>query len=255
MSLTSRTRELTAEERAALEDQRDFLLRSLDDLEEERAAGDVDDDDYEALRQDYTARAARVIRAIEAQRTRVAASSPSPARRKLVVAVAGVALFAIGAGVLVAQSTGRRATADQITGDIRTTTRQELSLALELAAEGEYGEAIATYDEVLDSQPDNVEAMTYKGWVQVLAGDVSEGVVDLVEASRLEPEYPDAHAFLAVAFWQLSQADPDRADYFIDLAWRSLDRLEALDPPPDLAEQIAPLRAEIEAAAEGAPPG
>ena len=31
---------------AALEEQRDFLLRSLDDLERERAAGDIDEDDY-----------------------------------------------------------------------------------------------------------------------------------------------------------------------------------------------------------------
>jgi tetratricopeptide (TPR) repeat protein len=253
MSLTSRWRELTAEERSALEDQRNFLLRSLDDLEEEHAAGDVEDDDYEALRQDYTARAARVIRAIEAQRTRVAAASPRPARRKLIVVLAGVVLFAIGAGVLVAQSTGRRSEADQITGDIRTTTREELSLALELAAEGEYGEAIATYDEILDSQPDHVEARTYKGWVQVLSGDVSEGIVDLVEASRIEPDYPDAHAFLAVTFWQLSRADTDRADYFVDLASRSLDRLDALDPPPDIAELIAPLRAQIEGATEGTP--
>src|SRR5690606_37957028 len=41
----------------ALEEQRDFLLRSLDDLEREREAGDLDDDDYQALKDDYTARA------------------------------------------------------------------------------------------------------------------------------------------------------------------------------------------------------
>jgi hypothetical protein len=34
--------------RAPLEEQRDFLLRSLDDLEREHDAGDIDETDYEA---------------------------------------------------------------------------------------------------------------------------------------------------------------------------------------------------------------
>ena len=48
------------------EEQRDFLLASLRDLERERAAGDVDTADYEALRSSYTARAADIIRRLEA---------------------------------------------------------------------------------------------------------------------------------------------------------------------------------------------
>lgn len=52
---------------AELEEQREFLLRSLDDLEAERAAGDVDDRDYGALRDGYTARAAAVLRALDAR--------------------------------------------------------------------------------------------------------------------------------------------------------------------------------------------
>ena len=46
-------------EQSPLEDQRDFLLRSLEDLEREQAAGDVDQHDYEVLKDDYTARAQR----------------------------------------------------------------------------------------------------------------------------------------------------------------------------------------------------
>ena len=48
-----------------LEEQRDHLLASLDDLDAEYEAGDLDDDDYRTLRADYTARAAAVIRAID----------------------------------------------------------------------------------------------------------------------------------------------------------------------------------------------
>ena len=51
---------------AELEEQRRFLLRSISDLDREHHYGDVDDHDYETLRDGYTARAASVLRAIEA---------------------------------------------------------------------------------------------------------------------------------------------------------------------------------------------
>ena len=41
------------------------MLDSLEDLERERAAGDLSDADYGALRDRYTQRAAEVLRAIE----------------------------------------------------------------------------------------------------------------------------------------------------------------------------------------------
>ncbi len=44
------------EARTAQEEERDFLLRSLDDLESERAAGNIDDETYQRLHDDYTAR-------------------------------------------------------------------------------------------------------------------------------------------------------------------------------------------------------
>ena len=39
---------------AALEEERRFLLRSLNDLEREHDAGDVDDLDYQSLKDGYT---------------------------------------------------------------------------------------------------------------------------------------------------------------------------------------------------------
>ena len=64
-----------------LEEERDFLLRSLDDLDRERAAGDLDPADYVALKEDYTARAAAVLRAIDHGAGRGAPSEPAtPAR-------------------------------------------------------------------------------------------------------------------------------------------------------------------------------
>jgi hypothetical protein len=48
--------------RSILEEERDFFLRSLRDLEAEHDAGDIDDIDYAALHDDYTVRAADVLR-------------------------------------------------------------------------------------------------------------------------------------------------------------------------------------------------
>ena len=73
---------MTPEERAIREEERDFLLASLDDLERERAAGDVTDDDYRALKESYTARAAAVLRELDAGEFGQVADDESPERRR-----------------------------------------------------------------------------------------------------------------------------------------------------------------------------
>jgi tetratricopeptide (TPR) repeat protein len=226
------TRPLDPDALAALEEQRDFLLRSLDDLEREHDAGDVDETDYRTLKDDYTARAARTIRAIESHQARVAAARPHRSWRRLVLVVAAVGAFALLAGVMVAQSAGRRGAGDQITGDIRESTRAKLDEAVTLASQQRYDEAIAIYDEVLADQPGNVEAMTFKGWFQWQSGD-GQGVVTLVEAAELDAAYPATHAFLAVVFERLGRPDTARLE---------LDRLDALDPPPEYRDLTAALR-------------
>jgi hypothetical protein len=47
-----------------LDDELDFLLNSLRDLEKEREAGDIDDVDFETIRDGYVARAAALSREI-----------------------------------------------------------------------------------------------------------------------------------------------------------------------------------------------
>ncbi len=231
------TGRLDPDQLAALEDQRDFLLGSLEDLERERAAGDVDEHDYLALKDDYTARAAAVLRAIDAGRPRPAAVAPARSRGRTAAVLAGVVAFAVLAGVLVAQSSGRRDANDTITGDIRQSVTQKLNEAGRRSAEGDLEAALELYDEVLEEQPTNVEALTYKGWLLTLSGEQEAGLTALIEAATTDPDYPDVHAFLAVVLLRGG---------LVDEAERELDRLDALDPPPAIRELTEGLRQQID---------
>lgn len=223
---------------ASLEEERDFLLSSLEDLEREHAAGDLDDHDYEGLRDDYTARAARVLRAIEAGAAPAPVPEPQRDRRRTVALVALVALFAVVAGVLVAQSVGRRDPGDTATGGVRQSVTEKLNEAGRLLGTDAEA-ALRLYGEVLDEDPDNVEALTYRGWGLYLSGEAGDGLTSLIEAATNDPSYPDAHAFLAIVFYR---------NGLLDEAGRELDRLDALDPPTQIRELTDGLRAQVDAA-------
>lgn len=230
MSMTDR------DQQAELEDQRAFLLRSLEDLEREHAAGDVDEHDYRALKDDYTARAAAVLRAIEAATPDSPQAGPRRSRRRTAAVVAGILVFAALAGVLVAQGSARRDAGDIITGGLPQSITQKLNEAGRLGAEGDLDAAIGLYDEVLEEQPANIEALTYKGWLLTLSGEQQAGLTTLIEAATTDPEYPDVHAFLAIVFLRAG---------LVDAAARELDRLEALDPPAVMRELTDGLREQI----------
>src|SRR5205814_289799 len=98
---------LDPDDRGELERERDFLLKSLDDLETERAAGNIDDASYTELHDDYTARAAATIRALRDGVDARAAPPAVPWRRRGLV-VAGIVAFAVLAAVSLAAALGAR---------------------------------------------------------------------------------------------------------------------------------------------------
>jgi tetratricopeptide (TPR) repeat protein len=159
--------------------------------------------------------------------------------------VGGVVLFAVAAGLLVAQFSGRRQAGETLTGDIRESTRTQLDDARAAIQQGRYDEAIEIYDDLLVERPDSVEALAYKGLAQIGQGDM-EGVVTLIDAAELDPDYPDTHYFLAGAFATAGRYDSALAE---------LDRFDALDPPPDLEAEAADLRAQLVAAVAGSAGG
>ena len=198
---------------AELEEERRFLLRSLDDLEREHDAGDVDDDAYETLRDGYTVRAAAVLRQIEDGRARLA---PAPPRRwgRLVAIAASVLVLSVAIGYALAGAFGERGANQQITGfDPGNDARTVLASAREALNGNEFSIANSLFARVVQMERErgveNVEAITYFGWTLALqvraeSADVAADPrldaarVALRQATEIDPDYADPNCFLSI---------------------------------------------------------
>jgi tetratricopeptide (TPR) repeat protein len=221
-STSARRRELDPDALAALEEERDFLLRSLEDLEREHAAGDVDDSDFEELKDDYTARAAAAIRAIEDRTAAVKSLRPQRDWQRTALGLVLVGALAVGASWLVFRNAGTRAPGQGLTGDIRQdssnlilqaqglTGQAQASLQVGDSAKAlkQFESAVQAYDKALEISPENVQAMTYRGWVlhtialssePSVAADLDRQALEyLDEAIAIDPLYSDARVFRAI---------------------------------------------------------
>ncbi|HEX4819759.1 MAG TPA: hypothetical protein VFV00_06090 [Acidimicrobiales bacterium] len=236
MTETRRVVRLDADALAALEEQRSFLRRSLEDLEREREAGDLDAEDYRTLKHDYGARLESVQRAVEEGKAEFAASRTPGRRGRTALITVGVIVFALICGVVVANQAGRRDNGATVTGAISQTARERNAQCLDMARDKPM-DAVKCYSAVLQDAPDNVEALTYRGWIRVISGD-NQGLTDLRQAVMVDGTYPDVHAFLAIVLFQAGcPAD----------AATELKRLDALNPSPLIQQQIdgADLRKKI----------
>ena len=171
---SSRRRELDPDVLAALEEERDFLLRSLQDLEREHAAGDVDDSDYEELKDDYTARAAAAIRAINDRTAAVKSLRPPRNWKRTALALVLVGVVSVGAGWIVFRNAGARAPGQGLTGDARQDSANLILQAQGLTGQAQaslqtgdfakalkqFESAVQAYDKALEISPQNVQAMT-----------------------------------------------------------------------------------------------
>lgn len=178
-------------------EERDFLLRSLRDLDAELAAGELSEADYAQLHDQYTARTAAVLRALEEGGTQADADrfarAAGPGRWMRWVAV--LLVLAMVAGYGVASVAGERGADDALTGTVAESEADPLDRAARLLGEGRAADALRVYDEVLAADPDNAEALAYRGWVLHLAGLSKEGLVSIDRAVAVAPTYPDARFF------------------------------------------------------------
>ncbi|HVM08625.1 MAG TPA: tetratricopeptide repeat protein [Acidimicrobiales bacterium] len=216
-------------ELAELEEQRAFLLRSIEDLDAEFEAGDIDEADYRSLRDDYTARAAAVIRRLEAtDPTPRSERTPPPQRRSRLVWAAGVLVVALGAGWLVAAAAGERVDGQAATGSLPEASTDRIARAQRLVREGEVLEAIKVYDELLRDDPDNPVALAERGWLisRVDPSLVDRGLASIDKAIDVDPGYAEAYFYRGMILLQAKQDNAGAAAAFSKA-------LES-DPPPDL---------------------
>ena len=269
--------------REQLERERDFLLRSLDDLERERDKGTIDDESYERLHADYTARAAAVIRAL---RDGVDARPKAPpiSKRRRVLTIVGVAAFGVLAAVALAAALGARLPGDTSSGNsggeaatsANLTVRERMErlqqrveanpddvasrllLAQFLEASRNYAGALEQYDEVLARDPSNAVAEAQAGRILYITAEqavkAAPGQVDaLVQQSRarldhavsLDPMYADARFFRAIV---LANEYGDFAT-----AQSDLQRYIVLAPSGSFVNQARDLLAQVTNAIEGTP--
>lgn len=175
---------------ASLESERDFLLRSIKDLESEREAGNLDDDRYRELKDDYTARAAAVLRSIEEGREAAMAAPPVPKKRKLLTGGAILA-FVLVAALALAAATGTRHDGQTMTGNAQS-GQPESPEARRAALE----------QQVKDHPDDPTAHLVYARYL-LEQQDWTEAVKQYLTAAKLDPKNPEANAY---AGWMLFQA-------------------------------------------------
>ncbi len=200
-------------DRTQLAAERNFLLRSIADLDAEQAAGDLAAKDYTALRDDYIARTATIMRTLEGTLGVSSAASRENVQsswKRSAITVAACLVVAAVAGVALANAVGSRRAGDPLSGSLPTTTADRLARASELIGQGEAVEAVKLYDQILADDPQQPAALAYKGWIVRLAGLKAEGLAYEDRAVAADPSYPDAHFFRGMMLWQ-DKSDPSGA--------------------------------------------
>jgi tetratricopeptide (TPR) repeat protein len=231
-------------DRAALAAERDFLLRSLDDLEDERAAGNVDDGTYQLLHDDYTARAAAVIRSLEAGRDLTPAEPPASSKVMRAVTVGGMIVFAVVAAFVLTRTVGQRRSGQTITGNGQiasgTTTDTDpgpvlaravktnpksyaahIAYARYLLQASDFTDAIHEFGAAARLDPSQPEPPTYAGWAAALLAQpvtdsktrstlLTAALERIDEVIKAHPKYPDAYALKGVALFRM-QGDAKKA--------------------------------------------
>ena len=262
VSSSARRRELDPDALAALEEERDFLLRSLEDLEREHAAGDVDDSDFEELKDDYTARAAAAIRAIEDRTAAVKSLLPQRNWQRTALGLVLVGALAVGASWLVFRNAGTRAPGQGLTGDIRQDSSNLILQAQGLTGQAQaslqagdstkalkqFESAVQAYDKALEISPENVQAMTYRGWVLhtialsselSVAADLDRQALEyLDEAIAIDPLYSDARVFRAILERNAGEFGAAKAD---------LDAIDMNAIPMYMIQMVNSLREDVAA--------
>ena len=172
--------------------------------------------------------------------------------------VAGVCLvgaMAVGAGAVVATSSGQRVAGQPASGSISGSVSADVGRARELFSQGRTLDALKLYDSVLQRQPDDAEARAYRGWLlfqvsrsqQAPADLTDRALASLDKAVSVDPRFPDAHFFRG---YVLLEGKGDAAG-----AVPELRTYLATGPPQDMRSQVQQVLDAALCRSGQAPPG
>jgi tetratricopeptide (TPR) repeat protein len=222
------------DDRWYLNDQRDFLLRSIADAHSEHDAGDLSDADFSLL----VARDRRRLADVELALGELAPLPPSPApppppppsrpadeapgestppvadaprtsRWRLAGILASCALIVIGVLILVDHSISSRLPGQAVSGGITQTRaqliEQQLAQAATLYSGGQTAQALTLYEKVLSEDPTDPTALAQSGWLEWNAGasDTQRSLETLgrrveEQAIRVAPNFYGGHLYLGL---------------------------------------------------------
>ena len=213
------------DDRWFLTDQREFLLRSLEDAHREHEAGDLSDEDHGVLVARDSARLAEVEAELATLGPAVAPVAPSAAEateraesegtaagdgtpggdgtpeaavtrapmalwRKVAI-VACCLLIVFGAVSLLTHFLRSAQPGQPLSGSISQSAQQQIEQQLDEALQannrGDVGTALNLYDQVLSEDPSDPNALAYAGYLQWNIGSKSH-VTNLVKIGRAEIE-------------------------------------------------------------------
>jgi hypothetical protein len=231
-------------ERWFLNDEREFLRRSLDDAQRELSAGDLSNADYTVL----VGRDRRRLEEVEAELEALGpetdqvpdamapVTDPATARRssraewRRVGIIGCCFLIVAGAVILVTHALQGASPGQPLTGSISIPKEQLIEEQIQEATtfndENQDLAALQLFEQVLTEDPHNPEALADAGWLQWKDGYTAHnaavqraGKADAVKATNLSPTFYKGHLYLGLILYfdnQLKGAQAQFADFLID---------------------------------------
>jgi tetratricopeptide (TPR) repeat protein len=196
---------ISPERRAQLEEERDFLMKSLDDLDLEKESGGIDDESYAALHDDYTARLAAALRSLrdDVDVTPKAAPVSGRDRRRRIALISGVALFGVLAVVLLVLGLSDRLPGQTSSGNSMGTTSSTLSKS-DKATLAKLKKTITDLQDKVNASPDDYNLRLQLSLAYEQNGDQLNALKQSDAAIDIDANRPEAHANSARLLYLIS---------------------------------------------------
>jgi tetratricopeptide (TPR) repeat protein len=191
--------------RAQLEEERDFLMKSLDDLELEKESGGIDDESYAALHDDYTARLAAALRSLRDD-VDVAPKAKSPSRsqqRRRTLVIVGVVVLAVAAAYLLALNLGARLPGQTASGNSGSTLT-----ATQKKAQAQLKRQITTLQDQVNASPDDYDLRLKLSLAYERNNDVVNALKQSDAAITIDGTRAEAHTNSARLLFLISSQLP-----------------------------------------------